>query len=141
MTNTQRLVGKNLYVGLIDGSGTVNLSGDFTSFSHEWEQETADMTASADGTRYFAATVKNSTASLETMYLGSAGTANYGRVEPGDSGTLVWGPEGSAAGKPKWTMPVLVTKVSLEQPFDEAVKYTIEFQSQGDVVSGHNTAF
>ena len=141
MASANRLVGKALYVGFADGAGTAALGADFTSFSYEWEQETADVSAGADAMRVFAGTIKNFSATLEALYLGAAGTATYARVEPGDAGTLIWGPEGSAAGKPKFSIPAIVSKVSHEQPFDEAVKYTIEFLPQGDLVSGHSTSF
>lgn len=139
MAPTQRLTGKNLYVGFIDGSGTATISGDQTAFDTGLEQETVDASAGSDDWRVFLPTMKNGSFKLETYYKGTNGTATLARLEMGDAGTLLWGPEGTATGKPKWGIPVLVTKNDYSFPFDNLIKVTIEFQQQGDLAYNGNT--
>jgi hypothetical protein len=131
MAFSERQTGKDFYAGWIDGSGTVTLSADYTAFNEDYEQETADMSAGNDGMRGFKATLKNWSASIEFFYTGTAGTATAARLQPGDTGTLLWGPLGSATGKPKWGIAALVAKRSRPIPFDDGIKVTVEFLPQG----------
>jgi hypothetical protein len=141
MAFADRMTGKDLYVGWIDSSGTANLSGDFTAFTPDYELETADLSAGADVMRAYKGTLKNFKATLEQFYTGTAGTAVAARLEPGDTGTLLWGPLGSASGKPKWGIHTLVTKVSMPIPFDDGIKVTLEFAPQGaDLAFNGNSA-
>lgn len=128
MSTATRYTGKDLYV---EFAGT-SLTGDQRAFSVTMEQETADVTAGADGARVFKATVKNYGASLELLAT-TDGTATLAVIQPGDEGTLVWGPHGTTAGKEKWGFPAIVTNMSPTINFDDAVVYQIEFQAQGDL--------
>ena len=140
MAATQRLTGKNLYVAWIDATGTVAISGDQTAFDPGFTGETVDASAGADDWRVHLATMKDAAMKMETYYKGTNGTATLARVEIHDSGTLVWGPEGTAAGKPKWGIPALVTKNDYSMPFDNLIKVTIEWKQQGDLAFNGNTA-
>ena len=128
MAVATRYTGKDLYVAF----GGTGLTSDQRSFTVTREQETADITAGADGFRAFKATIKNFTASLEILADSSAtGTAMLGAIQEGTEGTLEWGPLGTASGKPKNEVPVIVTSVSITLNFDDAVVYSIDFQGQG----------
>lgn len=128
MAVATRYTGKDLYVSF---AGT-ELTADQRSFSITREQETADVTAGADDYRAVKATVKNFSATLEIVADSSAtGTAILGVVSEGSEGTLEWGPLGTTTGKPKNSMVCLVTSVSGNLNFDDAVVYTIEFQGAG----------
>lgn len=139
MAPTQRLTGKNLYVGWIDATGTATISGDQTSFDTGLEMETVDASAGADNWRVFLATMQNGSFKMESYFKGTNGTAVQARIEQGDTGTLLWGPEGTAAGKPKWGIPALVTKSDYTFPFDNLIKVTTEWQQQGDLAYNGNT--
>ena len=143
MSFANRLTGKNLFVGWIDsGGGTVMLAlhGDYTAFTPDIEMEMVDMSAGADAMRGYKATLKNFNGMLERYYLGTAGTAADTRLQPGDEGTLLWGELGTAAGKPKWGIPTIVSKVSMPIKFDDKVLITTEFKPQGDFVFDGTTA-
>lgn len=140
MAFADRMTGVSLYVGWIDGSGTVTINGDFTALNVDYELETADLTAGTDAMRAYKGTIKNFNASLEQFYTGTAGTAVAARLEPGDTGTLLWGPKGTATGMPKWGIAAMVTKVSMPIPFDDGIKTTLDFVPQGaDLAYNGNT--
>jgi len=81
------------------------------------------------------ATLKTFSASLEALYIGTAGSASFGSADIGKEGTLLWGPKGTVAGNPKGAWPAIVTNVSVSSPFDDMVMLSIEFQGQGAEVS------
>lgn len=131
MAVTDRMTGKNLVVRWIDTSGTVTLSGDQTVFSPSLEMGMVDLSAGADTVKVYQASLKDFTASFETFYTGTAGTAVQARMIEGNTGTLLWAPEGTAAGKMKWGIPAIVSKYDMSYPFDNGAKITVEFKSQG----------
>lgn len=131
MAITDRMTGPDLVVQFIHSGGTATLSGDQKTFSYSREQETADATAGADGARVNIATVKKFSATLETHYIGTAGSATWGSAALGVSGTLLFGPQGTAAGKPKGGFPAIITKQDIDAPFDDVIKLSVEFMGRG----------
>jgi hypothetical protein len=129
------MTGAAQYIGFIHSGGTVNLSGDSRTFDITREQETADASAGSDGARSSKATLKNFSASLEALFIGTAGSASFGSVDIGKEGTLLWGPKGTAAGNPKGSWPMIVTQNSITSPFDDIVMLNMEFLGQGAEVS------
>ena len=140
MAAANRITGADLVVLFVDGSGTVDLTGDQRNFTPNREQATADVTAGGDSWRVSKATIKNFSATLEVLMTGTAGTATMSRIDVGDEGTLLWGELGTATGKPKWGYPVIVSNASQSIPFDDAAVWTVEFQGQGDEVFNGNTS-
>jgi len=140
MAIADRFTGASQYIAFIHSGGTANLSGDSRTFSVSRVQETADATAGADGARASKATLKAFSATVNALYIGTAGTASFGSADIGKEGTLVWGPQGTAAGKPKGAWPMIVTDVSVSSPFDDIVALDIQFQGQGAEVSNPMTA-
>lgn len=131
MAVANRMTGPNLYVEFVHSGGTVNLTGDQRSLSTTREQELVDATAGADGARVNKATLKNFAASLEMMYIGTAGSATHGALTLGLEGTLRYYPKGTASGNPKGAFPAIVQSSSLEIPYDDMVTFTMEFAGQG----------
>jgi hypothetical protein len=140
MAVADRMTGAAQYIGFIHSGGTVNLSGDSRTFDVTREQEVADASAGSDGARSSKATLKNYSATLEALYIGTAGTASFGSVDIGKEGTLLWGPQGTATGNPKGSWPMIVTNMSITSPFDDVVMLNIEWQGQGAEVSNPLTA-
>lgn len=130
-----RLTGKDLYVAWIDAQGTAALQADFKVFEYDNEIDSADLSAGSDSNRVWGETLGDLSFNLEMMYnsdnVGTAAAALYGRIAAGNSGTLVWGPEGTASGKPKGSCYVFVSKHSHAQPFDDGVTRSIEFKPKG----------
>lgn len=131
MAVTDRMTGAAMTVLFIHSGGTATLSGDMNKFALTREQETADATAGSDGARSSIPTVKKFSASMESHYIGTAGSATWGSAALGASGTLLYGPKGTASGEPKGGFPAVITKQDISAPFDDVVKITMEFQGQG----------
>lgn len=128
-----KLSGKQLVVQWIGSGGTTNLSGAQRSFSVDEAQETADSTAGADDYRNYVNTVKTISASMEMVYqeIAAGGSAILTALALGAEGTLLWGPEGSASGKPKKGFAARVTNASQSMPFDDMMVISVEFANNG----------
>lgn len=131
MAIADRYSGKNLYVRFITASGTANLSGDFRKLTVNRKQQTWDATAAADGAVVNKATVKEFDASLESLYIGTAGTAAFNIASLGAEGTLEYFPEGTATGKPKGSFPAIVTEQPFSTGYNEGTMVTISWKGQG----------
>jgi hypothetical protein len=124
-----KLSGKNLYVSFAG----VALSGEQRSFDVTLSQETADSTAGADNYRNFVNTVKSIEASLEIVMKehSTGGSAIKAALAAGAEGTLLWGPEGTATGKPKYGFYALISEASETIPFDDVWTKSVTFQNAG----------
>ena len=124
-----KLSGKNLYVSF----GGVVLSGEQRSFDVTLSQESADATAGADDYRNFVSTVKTIEASMEIVMKEHSvgGSAIKAALAAGAEGTLLWGPEGTATGKPKYGFYARVSEASETIPFDDVWVKNITFEHAG----------
>lgn len=122
--------GSALHVNWIYPSGTVTLSGDFTTFSSAPAVALYETTAGADTDRTYISGVKDRSISMTTLAQAD-GTALYTAVREGVVGTLIIGPEGTATGKPRETYPAISQGATRNQPFDNRVEYAISFQGNG----------
>lgn len=134
-------VGNNLDVKWIDASGTVTLNGDQTLFDYAPSIDLVDQTAGADTNKTYLTTLKDGKASL-TAYLqagtASGGTLTFSRVYEGAVGTIVYSPEGTAATKPKYTLPVIAMGAAFSYPFAGNVEAKVDFQQNGARTEGTN---
>lgn len=124
-----KLTGKNarlFYKG-------VDLSGEFRTIDVTRQQETADVTAGADDYRNFANTVKmiEVTAEIVMKEHGSGGSAILATLDLGGEGTLLWGAEGTATGKPKDGIYARLVDRSNPIPFDDAYLSKLKWQMAG----------
>lgn len=138
MAVSDRMTGAGQYIAFVVNGGTVVISGDSRNLDIEREQELADVSAGADGARSSKATLKNYSASMEAVFIGTAGSATMGSADIGVEGILLWGPKGTAAGQPKGAWPMIVNKASLTAPFDDVIMLNIEFTGQGAEISNPN---
>lgn len=123
-----KLSGSALYVSF----GGVNLSATIRNFEWTHEQETADATAGADPYRNHVTTVKNTEATCELLIQDHAtGTAIHAAVKIGTSGTLLWGLEGTATGKPKGGFYAVVSQGDQSYPFDDVAVISLTFMCAG----------
>lgn len=123
-----RLTGKNIYVEFGGESfGDVRRTLEINE-----EQEMVDATAGADEYRVMLPTVKTIGATMELLYREKASaTAVYGLVTPGQEGTLLWGPEGSATGAPKYGINARISSISRSMAYDDVQTVSIEFANTG----------
>lgn len=134
-------MGKDLDVKWIDASGTVQLNGDQTSFEYTPSIDLVDQTAGADTNKTYITGVKDGKASISALFqagTATGGTATYSRVYEGAAGTIVYSPEGTAATKPKYTLPVIAMGAAFTYPFDKLVEVKCDFQQNGARVEGTN---
>lgn len=128
-----KITGKNLYVQF----GSTNLSGSQRTFDVSQMQETADMTAGADDYRNFANTVKTIEATMEVVMQehSTGGSAILAALTLGTNGTLIWGAEGTATGKPKDGFYATLVDASKAIPFDDAYVLKLKFQMAGTALA------
>lgn len=133
--------GTALYVDWLPSSGgTVVLTAESRTFETTESANLIDVTVRSD-------TAKNNLADFPSISakmggLDTAGTSTGGtaaqlweRLNMGDSGTLRWGPEGTATGYRKKSMPALVKDKNSSSPYDGAVTWDLGWESQGGTVS------
>lgn len=123
--------GKNLYLAF-DGTA---VNADFREFSEDEEVGTVDASAGSDVARTYLTTLEDGTASLTLLLQedGTAATDPWQLMDKGNEGTLEWGPEGTATGKPKHTVNAIVTSRGKSVPYDDVVEMTFNFQFSGVV--------
>ncbi len=131
MAIVDRFSGANQSLQFVHSGGTASLTGDITNVTYVKEQEAADATAGADGSRVYVTTVKKMSATAKMHYIGTAGSAAFGSAAVGVSGTMIWGPKGTTAGNPKGGFPCFISKKQWDSPFDGVVTLDIEFMANG----------
>jgi hypothetical protein len=117
--------------------GGVNISATRRTLDVTHNMETADSTAGSDQYRNFVTTVKMLEAEAEILGLtfDTGGSAQVAALQPGTNGTLIWGPEGTAAGKPKWGAYMMLSEFSPSYPFDDVVMYKAKFVMAGTALA------
>ena len=123
--------GKDL---VIKWGGTV-ISGDQRTFTVSDTAELVDATAGADARKVWLTGPTDGEASASIL-AGTAGTANYNALAPGQSGTLFWAPEGTAAGKQTWTALAVSTGRSMDIPYNDVVVMNPTWKLSGAVTGG-----
>jgi hypothetical protein len=123
--------GRNL---VLKFKGTT-ISTDFREFSNDEEMGITDVSAGSDTARTYLTTLEDGTASVTTLNQtgGTTATDPWNLMDKGAEGTLEWGPEGTAATKPRHYVNAIVTKRSRKFPYDDVVEATFEFQFSGVV--------
>ena len=120
------MTGSALYLAF---KGTA-IQADFREFTASTEMGTVDASAGSDTGRSYLTTLEDGTASA-MLLLQTGGTAS---TDPrqlcavGAEGTLEWGPEGTAAGKPRRYVNAIVTSLEESIPYEDVVELSIEWQ-------------
>lgn len=127
-----RKIGKNAYIAWIHSGGTALVETDYRTFDVGDEMGAVDLSAGNDNLRTYAPTLEEVAPSLEMLYTdGAAGSAIWSKVRPGQEGTLVWGWEGNAAGKPKWGIGGFVTKCDMSGGYENEIAISVEWANIG----------
>lgn len=116
-------------VGTADG--TIALSADYRTFSFNPTAEKVDASAGSDANRVYLVGVTDYTVSYQGVAQ-SGGTALRAALQAGISGTLVFYPEGTAAGKPVYTFPCTTTTDSQTSwGYNSVAEVNIEWMAKG----------
>jgi hypothetical protein len=131
------ITGKDLNIQWIYSGGTVVLSGDYTQFTDTPSVELLDESAGADEVRTYVARLKDRTMSFSARHQ-SGGTALLAALDEGTSGTIIWSPEGTVAGKAKNTIAAISQGASINIPYSNLVEISCTFQGNGALTRATN---
>ena len=121
MPNTS-FVGSDAYFSF---GGTV-VSTQFRNIDDNQTGDTVDGSAGADTFRRKLFTLVDGGLTLDVVAQ-AGGTALLAAWRPGQEGTIIFGEEGTASGKPKTTVNANVTGFRRTIPYDGVVVYSYEF--------------
>ena len=124
--------GKDLFLSFAGSAGTVTISGDFTQVTYTPSIALLDQSAGADTDRTYVTSLKDRTIAWAAKHQAS-GTVLVNALVEGTSGTLTWGEEGTASGKPKHTCPVISMGCPMNIPYDNLVEISGTFQGNGAI--------
>lgn len=120
--------GSAMYLAWVWTSGTVTLHGDFRQFDWTPTLSLIDSTAGSDTFReYIGGIGEGGDISLSTV-LQTGSTALITALARGNAGTILYGPEGTATGKPKSTIPAISKGPAYSQPYDDIVEFKVSWQ-------------
>lgn len=111
--------------GLYLSFGGVVYSADYRSLDLDESVDLIDASAGGDTWRPKLSTLRDGSFSFE--YLSQTdGTAAWQGVAPNSEGTLEWAPEGTAAGKQKFTVNAVIKGRKRKIPYADIVVVTVE---------------
>ena len=115
-------------------AGTFNLAGDYRTFAWNPSIDYVEVSAGSDTQKGRITTLKDATASV-TLVAQTGGTLIVAALQPGVSGTLIFGPEGTATGKRKITFPCYADGAVTEAPYANEVTISCGFTAAGAVLA------
>ena len=124
--------GKDMYATF----GGVSVAGFGRSL--EVNQQANDIDVSTYGTQdqEFIAGPVGRSATLQVLDDADASTVRQ-KFGPGSTGTLIWAPQGTGSGKPKFTVgTAVVTEANISYPYDDAVVIDVTLRLSGNVTEG-----
>jgi hypothetical protein len=127
--------GSALVCNWVHAGGTASLTGDHRTVSITPTIGLAKRTAGSDADEGYLVTVKDATISWAGVVQAGGTTLEDALIE-GKSGTLIVGPEGTASGKRKYTIPAISMGPKMNFPFDNVVEMTLDFQKDGALTRG-----
>lgn len=127
-SSNNRYVGDEKYISFAG----VEVQSDTRNLSESDSYDTADTTAGSERDKSHALTLRAVSFELEFVEkVGSAGSATRAALRNGRQGTLTYGPEGTAAGKPKYSCLASVISVQRDLPYDDTVVRSVTLERNG----------
>src|SRR5512139_808734 len=120
--------GSAMYLAWIYSGGTTVLNTDFRTFDWTPTLSLIDSTAGADTFREYIGGIGEGGDISVSLVLQTGSTALISALARATNGTLLYGPEGTASGKPKSTIPAISRGPSYSQPYDDVVEFKVSFQ-------------
>jgi len=134
-------IGTSLNIQWLYLAGTNVLSGDYLTANYAPSVDMIDETAGADTNHLYLAAQKDGKFTASGNLQGAAiagGTIMGTALVEGFFGTLVWSPEGTGAGKAKYTLPAFSQGLTFDYAYNDLVKWKCDFQASGARVDGTN---
>lgn len=130
-------LGRNLsIVWTAATGGTITMTADSRSVSYAPEVDLVEDTAGPDTAKTYLASVKSGKADFSGVdQSGSMAVWSTALLE-GQSGTLVIGPEGTATGKQKMTIPAICMGANLTWPYNDICELAVSWQQNGARTDG-----
>lgn len=122
--------GKNAVIQFVYSGGTIDLAADYRTLSKAPSIGMVDASAGSDADRTYLTTLKDGTYSWGGV-VQAVGTAIRTALVEGVTGTLIIGEEGTAAGKPRESVPVISMGAQYNIPYDNVVEISCQFQKNG----------
>lgn len=121
---------------------SVALTSDYREFDDGMEEDTVDGSAGGDDVRVMVQTLIKVDPSLTIIVDDNAeGQAIRAVLKIGQTGNLIWGPEGNAPGKPKWGISARCTAAPTKRTYDKEAEIEVKFANlQGTFVFDGRTA-
>ena len=123
-------VGNATVIQWIYSSGTITLNTDYQTVSWSPGIDFVETSAGADTHKTRLATLKDSTASL-TVLEQTGGSTLATALTAGVAGTLIIGPEGTASGKRKITMPAYSNGAQYTYTYNDKATVQCSFTGTG----------
>ena len=119
-------------------AGTIALAGDYRTC--EWNPSITyeEVTAGSDTHIGRLTTLKDATANV-TVVQQTSGTALIAALQPGQAGTLVIQPEGTATGKRKISLPSYCDGIQTSMPYSNVAVHTIGFTGSSTLANYSDT--
>jgi hypothetical protein len=130
------LAGPTMVLNWVLSASTTTLAADFRTCT--WSPSIAyeDVSAGADTQIGRLTALKDATAAIE-LVLQTSGTAIAARLQPGQAGTLIIQPEGTAANLRKITFPCYCDGAQLSWPYANVAMLTCGFTGAGSVLNNY----
>ena len=129
--------GKDMVFNWVHAGGTVSMHADFRTVTLSPVIDFADSTAGSDARRSRIPTI----ADVAVSYAGlgqTGGTVLEDALAEGAAGTIIFQPEGTAAGKRKYTIGAFSQGAKFTYPYADVVELTNEFMGDGNYTRSVN---
>ena len=110
----------------ITSGGTFAMNADFRTVNFTPSVAYADVSAGNDTQVGRLPTLKDAVASI-SLVKQAGGTALVAQLQPGQAGTLIIGPEGTATGKQKITLPAYCDGAKTGAPYADVATLDVGF--------------
>jgi len=127
--------GKDTSISWIYSGGTIQVDLKYRSVNYNPDISLLDQSGGADTHKSYIAGQKDGTFSF-TGVAQSGGTVLMTALARGTGGTIIYGPEGTAAGKPKTTIPAISKGARLNVQYDVLTEISCELQQNGSETDG-----
>lgn len=112
----------------ITAAGTLNMGPESRQFTLAPNMETIDATAGSDANRQHLASFVDYAPSWQGVAQdGTSGTVYAQSLKAGNSGTLIYGPSGTATGAVKYTIPCFSLGLETDSPYADVTTYACNF--------------